>query len=216
MRTTMMFEKPAQQSQPQSQSDGAGLATSIISNVLSGNWLGLFFTLVSLAGSRQEQQQQQKEPDETSAVMEVVNPDRMRMLVQVGSMIMESITVGRESRFRVTGVRGISEAWQCPKSPASAAAAPEPELKITLAATGGDEAVIDGAKTQAYDVTQTMVMNGTTDTMKYRLYVLADRGLPRRMEAHEDDEALKTRSISDYYDYDAPIVIELPTCETAR
>jgi hypothetical protein len=36
------------------------------------------------------------------------------------------------------------------------------------------------------------------------------------MEADEDDETLKTRSISDCYDYDAAIVIELPACEAPR
>lgn len=212
IRTKMPFEKPAQEPQRPSQSDGAGVATSIISNILSGNWLGLFFDLLSLASARQERQQQQKEPDEASAVMEVVNPDRIRMIIQIGPMAVESVSVGRESRFRVTGVRGMSETWQCPKAPPSAVA-PEPELAFTLQATRGAEVVIDGVKTQAYDVTQTMEMNGTKETMRYRLYLLADRGLPRRMESLEDG---KVESTSDYYDYDAPIAIELPNCEAAR
>jgi len=102
--------------------------------------------------------------------------------------------------------------WQCPPklgpgvppSPAGRAGAAE------MAVSRLGDVAIDGAPVQVYLAMPAGQGQGPSMVGKMRVYVLNDRGLPRRMEVL--DAADKPTMTADYRDYDAPITIQLPPC----
>ncbi len=99
--------------------------------------------------------------------------------------------------------------WVCLQAPsADASSSSSSGGEVTIARL--DDATIDGARTRGYDMTVAQQSGGRTATSKMRLFVLADRQLPRRMETF--DAAGRLQGGMDYYDYDAPFTIDLPAC----
>lgn len=211
--------------------------------------------------------------DKMRMVMEFVNPDRNRMVMDMEDMMtMELVRVGQEpARRRITlkgqvaqvasqnpaqapslvnrilggGIFGLISAfmdpigfvtnmvigavtqaitqrimsqfvpagadirpgvWQCQRPQADASSsASTPE--VTVARAG--EMTIDGARTRGYDLTYVDQRQNTNTKM--RIYVLADRQVPRRIESFDANG--KVLGGMDYYDFDAPITIDLPPCE---
>lgn len=77
------------------------------------------------------------------------------------------------------------------------------DITVTKLADG----TVEGARTQVYE----MAMTERGRTNKTRMHVLADRGVPRRMEMF--DESGKHLANMDFVDVGAAITIELPPCE---
>jgi hypothetical protein len=142
------------------------------------------------------------------SVVERVNPDRSRMVMKQGAITIESITVGKETRFRMAGP-GMPGTWQCqgdlPKGtgPASPPQPGKAEGEVTVRRLG--PRTVAGVSTQAYEYT-TSGKGGATQ----RLYVGRD-GLPRRLELLGGKGGQPVTTI-DYYDFNAPITIPLPAC----
>lgn len=148
------------------------------------------------------------QPD--SIVMEKVNPDRTRMIMQGQGMSIETIIVGNETpRTRMSGT-GVPAGWQCQRGQAQAGpggSAPDPaKAKGEVTVSRLADATIDGAKTHGYQYTT----RSDGPPVQSRVFVLADRSLPRRTEVL--DEGGKVQSTIDYYDYNVPITIDLPKC----
>ena len=143
------------------------------------------------------------------SVVERVNPDRSRMVMKQGAITIESITVGKETRFRMAGP-GMPGTWQCQGAlPKGAAPAPPPqpgkaEEEITARRLG--PRTVAGVATQAYEYT----IAGKGGTTTQRLYVGRD-SLPRRLELLGGKGGQPVTTI-DYYDVNAPITIPLPAC----
>lgn len=209
----------------------------------------------------------QQGADKTSMIMELVNPDRTRMVMDMEDMMtIEMIRVGQEYRRRITlkgqlaqagaqqpsmvnqmfggGIFGVlgtianavfnplgfvtslvfagiadrmvqrvtstfrSGVWTCSEAGQGASTSPPSNAEVTAARLG--ESTIEGARTQGYDVAFTEQRDGRTTTTRMRVYVLVDRQLTRRMEGL--DASGKAQGSMDYYDYDAPITIDLPAC----
>ncbi len=98
--------------------------------------------------------------------------------------------------------------WIC-ESPPEGASSTSSNIEVAAARLG--ESTIEGATTQGYDLTVTEQRQGQSVTTKMRIYVLTDRQVLRRFETF--DSSGTTQGTLDYYDYDAPITIELPRCE---
>lgn len=143
-----------------------------------------------------------------STVIEVVMPDRFRTVIQAEGATIESIVVGRETRFRITG-EGMPAVWQCQGRPPQTGGEPQTDLKsvrgeVTISRLA--DAVIEGARTRGYQYSYTV----GGQTTKQRFYVLVDGGLPRRAEILGSGD--RVESTTDYYDFNVPITIELPRC----
>jgi len=115
--------------------------------------------------------------------------------------------------------------WLCPKGawpydPAALAAqaGPPPPSEEIYARLG--EIMIDGVRTNGY--TMEIKSGGPNpSTLRYRVYVLVDSGLLKRLEMLDAltgivtapaDWSKKADSTWDYYDHDAAMTIELPSC----
>lgn len=139
--------------------------------------------------------------------VEVVNPDRRRTVATLGTQrTTEVITVGRESRTRVgTGP------WQCqgPIGFGFGSVPFDPKAmkgEVTVSRVG--PVTLDGTRMLAYRVAYGPA--GTDRVTHTRLYVLADSGLPRRSDVYGTDGKVSTTI--DFFDFNAPITIELPKC----
>jgi len=146
-------------------------------------------------------------------VMEKVNPDRTRMIIQAQGVSMETIVVGNETRTRMSGTgmpAGSPAGWQCQPAQAQAGprgSAPDPtKAKGEVTVSRLADATIDGAKTRGYQYT----MKSDGPPVQSRVFVLVDRSLPRRTEVL--DNSGNVESTFDYYDFNAPITIDLPKC----
>jgi len=140
-------------------------------------------------------------------INELVNPDRWRSLKPREGFAIETIRVGNEMRLRVIR-KGRPEPWSCLKTPHPAAAPNiDPET-----ATGQVEVTdlgafkIGGISTRGYRYARTT----SRGTAMRRIYLHIDTGRLRRQEILGSDGSLLTTF--DYYDYNAPIRIELPKC----
>lgn len=78
-----------------------------------------------------------------------------------------------------------------------------PEMTVTKLGEGS----VEGARTMVYEI----AFPDRGETRKSRYHVLVDLGVPRRMEML--DSSGSVLGMMDYYDFDAPITIELPPCE---
>lgn len=99
--------------------------------------------------------------------------------------------------------------WTCEEGGGSESSSHSSPTEVTIARLG--ETIINGEKTQGYDMTVTGQDKGRSTTTRMRLYVLADRQVPRRMDVF--DTAGKLQGSMEYSDYDAPIAFELPKCD---
>jgi hypothetical protein len=108
---------------------------------------------------------------------------------------------------------GVPDKWRCQhikSSPGSAMMGGPMRGDITVSTLG--EVMIDGAKTQEYEYTNASAQQGRGFSNKMHVYLLQDGGLPRRIEMlGEKGTPIGTM---DYYDYNAPITIEMPKCGT--
>ncbi len=134
-------------------------------------------------------------------VVEAVMPDRYHTKVEwPDGKVFETVRVGSELRFQHDGQR-----WTC--APAPSLSFPHTDLgslSDKVIAAKGPVATIDGTATQSY----TYTFAGQAYTIK--LYVAIAEGLPKRMEVLGPTGAVE--STFDYYDYGAPITIDLPAC----
>ncbi len=96
--------------------------------------------------------------------------------------------------------------WEC--MPPQAESFTPPSLSEVARST---DTTIEGTQVRGYDVTSTEQRGGRAVTTKMRFYVLTDRQLPRRIERFDASGSLE--GVMDFYDFDAPITIELPPCE---
>jgi len=146
-------------------------------------------------------------PGQSSSVLnEVVPPDRVRIVQQVGTITFEFITVGSETRMRILST-GVSPAWRCVPPSQAASLRPQqpvPPDAVTISRLG--ESAIDGGRVLGFQYTMTVQARISAQ----RLFILADGGLPRRLEAL--DGAGNVTAVVEYYDFNASITIELPRC----
>ncbi|MGH2348545.1 MAG: hypothetical protein ACRDFT_03645 [bacterium] len=136
--------------------------------------------------------------------IDVVNPDRFRIRI-VGTATIETVIVGKDTRARVSGGD-----WRCLSLP-SVLPDMNPEKWIgDVTASKGSLAVLEGVRVQSYNYT--LRVGGPTG--HYRLYVTISTGLPKRLLILEvkEDEPESVKSQFDYYDFNAPVTIELPSC----
>ncbi len=135
-------------------------------------------------------------------LIQAVNPDRIHIVNHVRGQTQESIQVGRERRFREALGR-----WMCHSSRRDSL---PPVLPTRLAgevtAARGPVVILDGERTQTY--TYTWRVQGTLTS--YQLFVVAASGLPRRILVQ--DKTGKVQATIDYFDFDAPFSITLPSC----
>ncbi len=146
-------------------------------------------------------------PGGTTVVLnEVVPPDRIRVVQQMGNITFEFITVGAETRLRILS-SGVPPTWQCvPPAQAASLRPQQPATPDEVTITRLGESSVEGTRTQGYQYTQ--VIQGRPST--HRLQVVAESGLPRRLEVL--DSGGNVTALADYYDFNAPITIELPSC----
>jgi hypothetical protein len=172
----------------------------------SQGWAEVMAAYERLAKLRIDRMKMTGQGQTTPALFGVVNPDRTRQVFQTGNATLEMIIVGQEIRYRLTGP-GMSGTWLCQGAPPAGRPPPQPgkfEGEVTISRLG--ESTVEGARAQGYAYT----MRTQGQTSKQRLFVLADGGLPRRVEVLDaGDQVVGTL---DYYDFNAPITIELPKC----
>lgn len=118
--------------------------------------------------------------------------------------LLEAIWVGDAYRVRA------GEKWECTPAPTGGAPGLIPPIwkqpgEVTVARS--QNLVIDGMPTRGYDFTRTGTSKGRTITMKYKLFVAVQTGLPRRLEVSGG-----ARETFDFYDYGAKITITPPPC----
>lgn len=144
------------------------------------------------------------EADKT-IIIEFAPPDfQHRILQGYPDMIApEGITVGNTA-----WKRDHNGKWDCPHpvrlSPADAVPLWDRKGEVTVTRVSG--LVIGGMQTHGYAYTQTFEISGISLTMKERLYVGVQTGLPLR----QITDTGKTTSTFDYYDYGAKITIAPP------
>ncbi len=135
--------------------------------------------------------------------MEIVVPDRVRMIGMQGNVTFETIVIGQEQWARGPGVPG-----GCAKIPGGGIRRPNPregldhptDAKITVARGGAE--TVEGTATQMYNLT--IETQGRQNRQK--LYVATGTGYPRRIEMSSDQGTVTI----DYFDFDAPITINPP------
>lgn len=138
------------------------------------------------------------------ATVEIVNPDRFRIKI-VGTSTIEAVIVGKEGRSRVSGGD-----WRCLTLP-NVLPETNPERWVgDVTASKGAIAFIEGVRVQTYSYT----LRVGAPSGHYRLYVDVATGLPKRLLVLDvkEDEPETVKSQFDYYDFNAPITIELPSC----
>jgi len=140
-----------------------------------------------------------------SMVIEYVNPDRTRMLMQAEGYTMETVTVGAQVQYRMV-TAGTPTPWQCaapPRTTQTPDDARSARGEVTISRLG--EVTIEGVRAQGYDYSWT----SQGQTVRQRLYVAGD-GMPRRLVVL--DSAGKVQVTMDYYDFNAPVTIEFAKC----
>ncbi|HLW48688.1 MAG TPA: hypothetical protein VKW09_13095 [bacterium] len=145
-----------------------------------------------------------------TVLVEHVPPDSRRTITTITGHVgeIESVTVGREARFRVIG-SGASARWICGDE------GPQPPVALTMEGLGmavevarRPDSVIVGARVRTYLLTYTF--REKRPGHRTTLYVERKTGLPRRSVTPYTLGAGEV--VSNYYDYGAPIGITLPPC----
>lgn len=154
---------------------------------------------------RQEQQARQMANVALGLAMSLVFGGPAALLEHAFSTAMQQVQNAVAQSAMARGLRpGI---WECPdvKPPARSADGGGASVRVSRL----PDAVIEGAVTRVY----LLEVTAERQTGQAQLYVLVDRGLPRRQVVQmTGNQAGQGRMVSDYYDYDAPIRIELPAC----
>jgi hypothetical protein len=143
-----------------------------------------------------------------TGTMEVVNPDRVHTVMDLGTMTMETIQVGKDIR-----VRQGNGAWQCSEKPTPVPNSDVSSMHGEVSASRGPVVVVDGVQTQSYTYTYTPSAEstgGANVVVRQRLFVANATGLPKRAQTLGDNDKVETQI--DYLDFDAPITVSLPTC----
>lgn len=144
-----------------------------------------------------------------TTLLEVVNPDRYRAVTQQGSSVIEAISVAGDVRTRTVGPQESD--WRCagqmPFLVAAFLTLKPGEQQGNVVVARLPDGTIEGAATKSYEIQST-----SGPAVRVRLHILADIGLPRRVEILE--APMVGAAVADFTDYDAPIRIELPQCET--
>ncbi len=151
------------------------------------------------------------EGERLSQVIEIVPPDRMRVLQQTRLGVLEQIYTGNELWTRVTGP-GLPGNWQCQRRPVSIGAQPaqpQPLFRGEAEVSRLGEVVLEGARTHGYTMT---IKPAQGEPIRQRFYVLMQVGLPRRAEILDPPE--QVNGVLDYYDYNAVIRIDMFRCAT--
>ena len=146
------------------------------------------------------------EGETVSMVTEYVNPDRSRTVMKTEGVTMETVKVGNEIRYRTT-VPGAPATWQCSAPPQGTQTPTDPKNakgEVTVSRLG--DVTIEGTKTAGYEYAWSV----QGKMMKQRFYVAVGDGLPRRLVML--DAAGKPQTTFEYYDFNAPITIELAKC----
>jgi hypothetical protein len=140
-----------------------------------------------------------------TTIIEFAPPDSQHRILQGYSDMIapEGITVGNSA-----WKRDHNGKWDCahPVRLTPADAVPLWDRKGEVTATRVPDLVIGGMQTHGYAYTQTFEISGISLTMKVRLYVAAQTGLPLR----QITDTGKTASTFDYYDYGTKITITPP------
>ncbi len=156
-----------------------------------------------------------------STVIEIVRPGSYHSVSRetIGTSVQtdEFIAVNGQIRKRTIGVPGVPADWQCSNARTRTAQSGQSRFDpFDLTASNGTldvsrapDTVIDGTPVRTYQYIFTQ--SGQTTRTKDTIYVGKASGLPRRIvnasaSGHVD-------GITDFYDYDANIVITLPTCK---
>ncbi len=154
---------------------------------------------------RQEQQARQTENLVLGLAMSLVFGGPGALLEHAFSMAMQQVQNAVAQSAMARGLRpGI---WECPdvKPPARSADGGGASMRVSRL----PDAVIEGAATRVY----LLEVTAERQTVQAQVYVLVERGLPRRQVMQmAGGHAGQGRLVSDYYDYNAPIQIALPAC----
>ena len=160
-----------------------------------------------------------------STVIEIVRPDSYHSVsrVNIGTSVQteEFIYFNGQIRKRTIGAPGVPAEWRCSnrrtRSLQSGPSRFDPfDLTAsngTLDMSRGPDTVIDGTPMRMYQYLfiQSDTQSGQTMRTKDTVYVGKASGLPRRIVNASPSGDVD--GITDFYDYDANIVITLPPCQ---
>lgn len=135
-------------------------------------------------------------------LMDTVNPGSFYSKTTVGGTVTEVIQVGTAVRIRTGG-----GAWICDTQQRRQFGGDPEKMWGEVTAARGPAETIAGVKTQSY----TYVWKSDVMTMKMRVFVAVTDGLLKRAQVMEDDGSVTMTT--DYYDFNAPIKITLPSCK---
>lgn len=144
----------------------------------------------------------------STLIFERVKPDRSRSIQYLDNLIIESIGVAGEIRIRMirSGKPGV---WECAsKKPPPQPSRSNPDAKGEVTVTRLGELTIDGAKVRKF--LSVTLLQGVSN--RQYVYVLVKDRLVRR-EERLAPRVDKVEHRWDYYDFNAPITIELPPCQ---
>lgn len=140
---------------------------------------------------------------------EFASPNRFRSVMDLGGMRTETVWVGKQMRFR----QGNGP-WQCVSDPTPPPATDTSQMTGEVTAQKGPAVAVDGVQTQSYTFTwKTSAGTGPgafAMTITNKVFVTIATGLPKRSQMVDDKGAVAAQT--DYYDYDAPVRIDLPAC----
>jgi hypothetical protein len=147
---------------------------------------------------------------EGMVVIDVQNPDRRRTVVPQDGATLELTQVGARTLVRLTRP-DMNGQWRC--SPVLSASADLPvtnpsrvDAEVAVARLRDEQIVL--ARVQVYTYTMRFPDGGTLQSL---LYVNQNGGQPRRWMVVDGDGAML--GTVDYYDYNAPLTIQLPPCD---
>lgn len=137
---------------------------------------------------------------------EFASPDRFRSVMDAGGVRTETIWVGQQVRLR----QGNGP-WQCVSWDMPSPATDTSKMSGEVTAQKGPVGVVDGVQTQTYTFTWKNTIPGAfTMTIVNKVFVTIATGLVKRAQTLDDKGAVTSQN--DYYDYNAPIKIDLPAC----
>ncbi len=142
-----------------------------------------------------------KTPGAEAQRMEHVAPDRMHFLLTQGNETSEMFIIGGDA-WLLSGGTCLKLPTSSPFMNPREVMQHDPDTKISV--TKGGAETIEGTSTRTYAIT--VEARGTQTRQK--LYVAVGTNLPRRVEIFSD----QAPTIVDYFDYNAPITINKPSC----
>lgn len=144
--------------------------------------------------------------EQLSAVYEVIPGKAIHRVIQEPGLTLETVTVGRDSRYRFI-VKGKSGSWACDAKPLTSE--PEPSsVPGPVKTSRGAETTIGAAMVRTYTYPWQVLVESKYITRTTTVYVGQQTGLPRRSIS----PLVRGDYILDYYDYGAHIEISLPHC----